>query len=103
LRNFWKCNFSIPRFAPVAGLRPGSITFATPMIPSSGSTVAAVTADLGAAMLALVTAVAGNTTSAAWIMSPAAALFLATLRTAEDVFAFPGMSLGGLLAADGPR
>ena len=87
---------------PVAGLRPGSITNGVVPIPSSGSSVAAVTADLNTALLNLMTATQGAISSAAWIMSPAAALFLATLRTALDVFAFPGMALGGTAGTLGP-
>lgn len=83
-----------PLVAPVAGLKPGSITNGVVPIPSSGRSVGAITNDLNAALLALMNALQGNITAPAWIMSPAAALFLATLRTAQDVFAFPGMSLG---------
>ncbi|SEP45352.1 phage major capsid protein, HK97 family [Rhodospirillales bacterium URHD0017] len=77
--------------SPVAGLKPGSITNGAPTIASTGSTVAAVTADLSKAMLQLMTAV-GNVRAPAWIMSPAAAMFIATMRTTQEVFAFPSMA-----------
>lgn len=94
--------FINPAVAAAANLRPGSITNGAPVIPSTGKTVAAVMDDLQAALLALMNATAGSVTAATWIMSPTAALFLATLRTAQDVFAFPGMSLGGAPGALGP-
>jgi HK97 family phage major capsid protein len=79
--------------AAVAGLKPGSINNTSPNIPSSGSSVAHVTGDLAAAMLAM-TAAGIQLRRPVWIMSPQAAMFLATLRTAQDVFAFPGMGMG---------
>jgi HK97 family phage major capsid protein len=82
--------------APVAALKPGAITNNKHEIPSSGATIAAITTDLVAAMLWM-TQPPNNLSprSPVWIMSAANAMFLATLRTAQDVFAFPGMSLGG--------
>jgi HK97 family phage major capsid protein len=93
IAQFMDVQLILDTVAPVAGLKPGSITNAAPKHPSSGSTVAAVTADLAAAMLAMTTA---NITLSrpVWIMSTQAAMFLATLRTAQDVFAFPGMGMG---------
>ena len=86
--------FLDPAVTPLAGVRPGSITNAAPTHPSTGSSVAAVTTDLSAAMLALSNALGGNIGNPCWVMSPAASLFLSTLRTAQDVFAFPGMGMG---------
>ncbi|HKV17361.1 MAG TPA: phage major capsid protein [Reyranella sp.] len=77
----------------VAGVRPASITNAAHKVPSTGSTVAAVTKDLADAMLYMTNANI-PLRSPVWIMSPASAMFLATLRTAQDVFAFPGMGMG---------
>jgi HK97 family phage major capsid protein len=77
----------------IAGVRPASITNAAHKVPSTGSTVAAVTTDLATAMLYMSTANI-NLTNPVWLMNPAAAMFLATLRTAQDVFAFPGMGMG---------
>jgi HK97 family phage major capsid protein len=102
IAQFLDVQFIDPAVAPQPSLRPGSITNGVVAIPSTGSTVAAVTADLNAALLALMQALQGNITAPIWIMSPAAALFLATLRTAQDVFAFPGMSLGGTPGSLGP-
>jgi HK97 family phage major capsid protein len=93
IAQFMDVQFIDASVAPVANVKPGSINNTSPNHPSTGSTVAAVTADLAAAMLAMTTAniVIRN---AVWIMSAQAAMFLATLRTAQDVFAFPGMGMG---------
>ncbi len=80
-----------PTVAPIAGLKPGSITNGAPTIPSGGSSVSAITGDLSAALLALSTALAGQLRSPCWVMSLQAAMYLATLRTAQDIFAFPQM------------
>jgi HK97 family phage major capsid protein len=86
-----------PSVAPLAALRPGAITNGVHAIPSTGSTVATVTADLAAAMLWM-TLPPNNIPMRrpVWVMSAQSAMFLATLRTAQDVFAFPGMSIGGV-------
>jgi HK97 family phage major capsid protein len=84
--------------AAVAGLKPGSINNTSPNIPSSGYNVQHVTADLAAAMLAM-TAAGIQLRRPVWIMSPNAAMYLATLRTAQDIFAFPGMGVGGAPSA----
>jgi HK97 family phage major capsid protein len=99
---FMDQQFLDPSVAPVALVHPGSITNAVTPIPSSGSTVAAVSADLSAALLALMTALAGNVRAPCWVMSPAAALYVSTLRTTQELFAFPGMSLGGSPGSLGP-
>jgi HK97 family phage major capsid protein len=80
--------------AAVAGVHPGSINNTSPNIPSSGATVAAVTNDLTAAILAMAAANI-QMRNPIWIMHPQAAAFLAALRTTQDVFAFPSMSLSG--------
>jgi HK97 family phage major capsid protein len=82
--------------APAAGIRPGAITNGAHAIPSTGSTVAAVTKDLSDALLWMT----GPPQliplqNPVWVMTPAEAMFLATLRTAQDLFAFPSMSAGG--------
>lgn len=82
--------------APVAGLKPGSITNAAHKVPSTGRTIAAITLDLTTAMLYMTQPPQNIPMSQpVWIMNVANAMFLATLRTAQDVFAFPSMSIGG--------
>jgi len=93
IAQFMDVQFIDGAVAPIANLKPGSINNASPNHPSTGSTVPAVTADLATAMLAMTSANI-NMVRPVWIMSPTAAMFLATLRTAQDVFAFPGMGMG---------
>jgi len=87
---------------PTAGIRPGAITNGAHAIPSSGSTIAAITLDLTTAMLWM-TQPPNNIPlqRPVWVMSAANAMFLATLRTAQDVFAFPSMSMGGAVGTLG--
>jgi len=88
---FLDSQFIDPTVAPVAGLKPGSITNGVVPIPSSPGTVGGITTDLATAMLAMSNALQ-TVGRPVWLMSPAAAMYLATLRTAQDVFAFPSMS-----------
>lgn len=82
--------------APAAGVRPGALTNGASTAAATGDTVAAVTSDLSAAMLRI-SGPPNNIPMSrpVWIMAPAIAMWLATLRTAQDVFAFPSMSNGG--------
>ena len=86
--------------AAVAGVKPGSINNTSPNIPSSGYNVAHVTTDLSAAMLAM-TAANIALRRPVWIMSPQAAMYLGTLRTAQDILAFPSMGVGTALSLMG--
>jgi HK97 family phage major capsid protein len=80
-----------PTVAPVAALKPGSITNGVTPIPSTGADYVAITTDLTHAMIRMVNAL--NTIGRpVWIMSPAAAMFIATLRLPQGQFAFPGMT-----------
>jgi len=80
-----------PTVTASAGLRPASITNGVTPIPSTGGTVAAIITDTSAAMLAMSNALqaVGNPV---WIMSATAAMYLSTVRTTQDIFAFPGMA-----------
>lgn len=73
---------------------PPSVTYGITPRPSSGSTVAAITADLKALMAEQIAA--GNDLSATvWIMSPRSALHISTLRDTAGQLAFPGASVVG--------
>lgn len=80
--------------AASAGLRPGALTNGSSSAASLGTSVTHVTQDLTNAMLRI----AGPPNNIPlrnplWLMTPANAMFLATLRTAQDVVAFPGMQM----------
>jgi len=85
-----------PALAGSAGVSPASLTNGAPTIASSGSTVAAVTADLNAAITSMAVANIGNR-SRYWLMNPRTANFLMTLRTSQDVFAFRDELIQGRL------
>jgi HK97 family phage major capsid protein len=76
--------------APVAGVKPGGIGNGAATVPSSGNTLAQVTADLAAAMLHITEANI-PLRNPVWIMGPQARMFIATLRDAMGNFAFPTM------------
>jgi HK97 family phage major capsid protein len=80
-----------PTVTASAGLRPASITNGVAGIPSTGGTIGAVTTDFTKAVLQMSNTLlqVGNPI---WIMSSTAAMYLATLRTAQDILAFPGMA-----------
>lgn len=80
-----------PTVTASAGLRPASITNGVTAIPSTGGTVSAIITDLSAAMLAMSTALQ-TVANPVWIMSSTAAMYLATVRTSQDIFGFPGMA-----------
>jgi HK97 family phage major capsid protein len=78
------------------GVRPASITNGATKIPSSGGTVGQITTDLSKAILNM--AMPPNNLSLrrpVWLMGFGAATYIATLRTAQDIFAFPSMSNSG--------
>lgn len=94
---FMDSQFLDSTVAPVTNVHPGSITNGVTPIPATGHTVATVTADISASMLAITNANIPMK-SPVWIMSPTLQMFLMTLRTAQDLFAFRDeMSRGTLM------
>lgn len=73
---------------------PASITQGITGIPSTGATVANIMTDVQSIFKTLIT---GNITPKAgvWVMHPRTALYLSMLRTAQDVYAFPGITMYG--------
>jgi HK97 family phage major capsid protein len=90
IAQFLDTQFIDPAVTASAGLRPASITNGVTAIPSTGSTVAAVTTDVQKAMARMISGL-GAVSRPVWVMNPSAAMFLSTMRTAQDIFAFPGM------------
>ncbi len=86
--------FVDPSFAGVANVSPASITWGVTGLPSSGSTVAAITNDAEAMIRAFVTARLSLQTGV-WIMSPETALALSMVRGTQDNFMFPEISQNG--------
>ena len=94
LAKFLDAAFIDPAAAAVANTSPASITNGLVPITSSGSSVAAITADLKALFQVLVDA-GILLISPALIMRPSTALALAMKRTAADQLAFPEVTVSG--------
>lgn len=82
--------FMDPAYSGVANVSPASITNGARRVQSSGSTLAAIDADVRNAM-AEFSASDVDPTTAVWVMNGATALKLATKRNSYDELAFPGM------------
>jgi HK97 family phage major capsid protein len=74
-------------------ISPASITSGATDVPSSGSTAAAVEADIVGLLNAV--AAGSNLVSPYLVMKPTTALFLATLRSANDQQVFPNIGVTG--------
>jgi HK97 family phage major capsid protein len=96
IATFTNAQFINPAVAAVANTNPASITNGTTAVPSTGSTLAEIEADLLAARLVLVNA-GLSLAGAYWVMNPATRMGLEELRTAQDVLAFPSLGTNGTL------
>ena len=86
--------FIDPTVTASTTVRPASITNGLTNVNMSGTTVALIMADIQAMFNKIIS---GNITLKAgvWVMHPRSALYLSMLRTAQDVFAFPGITMNG--------
>lgn len=87
--------FLDPAYSGVANVSPASITNAATHIQSSGSTLAAIDADVKAALAAAFAGTDLDPSSAVWIMPPTTALGLGMKRLTQEALAFPGISMTG--------
>lgn len=87
--------FVDPDIALSAGVNPASITNGVTPTPSTGSTVAAITTDVQTLFNRFVTAGHQTLRAGVWVMHPRTALYLSMLRTSQDIFAFPGITMTG--------
>jgi HK97 family phage major capsid protein len=90
---FMDQQFIDPTVAVSAGLHPGAVTNGVTPIPSSGATIANITADLASAVGAMQVA---NVAMRApvWVMHPRTKTYLSLLRGTMDTFVF-GQELAG--------
>ena len=93
IAQFTDAQFIDPSVAASANVSPASVLNSVTSggsIPQSGTTVAAILTDTTAAMTHIANA---NVDLAGlyWVMSPRTFLYLSSLRTAQDVWAFPGL------------
>lgn len=86
--------FISPSVAVSAGVRPASVLNGITATPMTGSTVAAIMTDVSTLVNRFLTANA-TPRRGFWIMNPRTALYLSMLRTAQDVFAFPNITMDG--------
>lgn len=94
---FSDVQFLDPSIAAVANVSPGSVTNGITAVNSTGTTVAAITADLNAAMTAMTGANIAMR-NPYWLMHTRTKNYLMTLRTSQDIYAFRDeMSQGRLL------
>jgi HK97 family phage major capsid protein/HK97 family phage prohead protease len=87
-------SFIDPSLSAVGTTSPASITNGATATASTGATVALITTAL---TTALTNAASNNVniSSGVWIMRPQTAVYLSTLRGAQDTPAFPGVALNG--------
>jgi HK97 family phage major capsid protein len=89
--------FIDPTVTASAGVHPASITNGAPTVSSTGSTVAAIVADIKS-MYALATAANIPFLRPAWILNPRTAIYLSTLLTTGSIPMFSTVGpLGGTL------
>ena len=88
--------FIDPAVAAVAGTNPGSITNGATTVAATGTTLAAIEADLLAARMHMVNA---NISLAGcyWVMNTEKRMKLEEMRTSQDVLAFPSLAASGTL------
>lgn len=86
--------FIDPTVTASAGVRPASITNGTTNFTISGTTIAAITADINKLIGAFITANL-YPEAGAFVMHPRTAQYLGTLRTTQDILAFPGINMMG--------
>jgi HK97 family phage major capsid protein/HK97 family phage prohead protease len=86
--------FIDPSFAGVANVSPASITNGITPRQSTGTTVAAITADAKAVMTVYANA-NQDLSAAAWVMAPKTALALSLIRNVDDEFVFSTINVNG--------
>lgn len=91
---FMDVQFISPSVAAVANVSPASITNGITAIPSTGSTVALITADISSLLTAFINADI-SPKNPYFVMHPITALGLSLKRTAQDIFAFPDITMSG--------
>lgn len=91
---FTNAQFISPTVAAVAGVNPRSVTHGLTALHATGSTVAAIANDLKNMFDAL-RAGGGHPSRSVLVMGERTALYLAALRTAQDVAYFRNLGVGG--------
>ena len=83
-----------PAFAGVANVSPASLTNGVTPVQASGSTLAAIDANVRSLFSTFAAAELGLQ-SAVWVMSASQAIRLSMIRTNQDTLAFPDLTMSG--------
>jgi len=94
MTKFADAQFIDPAVAAVANVSPAAITNGATSIVSTGSTVAAIYADVSA-IKKLFSAANLDMTNLVWVMRPDTALDLSMKRTSQDLAIFPSITMDG--------
>lgn len=94
IATFMDQQFLDPDVAISANVSPASITNGVTPTPSTGSTVAAIMTDVST-LFQRFNSINLTPRAGVWYMNPRTALYLSMLRTAQDVYAFPGITMTG--------
>jgi HK97 family phage major capsid protein/HK97 family phage prohead protease len=86
--------FISPSVAAVANVSPASVTNGATKVTSAGTTFANIMTDIAGAFQVFIDADL-SPSSGVWVMSPTSAMKLSMVRTSQDVFAFPDVSITG--------
>ena len=92
IATFLDVQFIDPAVTAVANVHPASITNGITPIAAGGGTIPLITAAVTAAFAAFAAAHLVPTT---WIANPGTALSLSMVRTSQDIFAFPTLTING--------
>lgn len=94
IAQFMDQQFINPDVAAVGTTSPASITNGLTPVASTGSTIAQIDADIRGVFNKFITANV-PLTNPVWIMNPRSALFLSTVRTANDIYVWPTITFTG--------
>jgi HK97 family phage major capsid protein len=86
--------FIDPTVAVSGTVRPASISNGAQSYAMGGTTIALITTDI-AKLFAYFSTNNLDLSGAMFVMHPRTALYLSMLRTTQDIFAFPGIGIGG--------
>lgn len=94
IAQFMDAQFIDPAVAAVANVSPASVTNGVTKTVSAGTSFANIMTDISGAFQTFIDADL-TPSSGVWIMSPTSAMKLSMVRTSQDVFAFPDITIAG--------
>jgi len=94
IAQFTDQQFIDPSITVSGTVRPASITNGAGSASMTGVTLATIQADIATLLTRFINGNIGLS-AGVWVMHPRTALFLSQMRTAQDVYAFPGITMKG--------